>query len=78
MFRGEVADPEIWTDCHGEKWVPWIQVFLPLVNNRHGFFQHFPFGGAYMDQPATTMRILSAIMGEYHKYLAEVNRMPGA
>jgi len=31
-----------------------------------------------MEQPATTMRILEAIQGEYHKHLAEVNKIPGA
>lgn len=28
-----------------------------------------------MEQPSTTMRILQAIMGVYHEYLAEVNRI---
>lgn len=77
MFRGEVADPEIWEDCHGTRWAPWVGIFLPLINNRHGFFQHFPFPGAYMEQPATTMRVLQAIMAVYHEYLAEVNKIPG-
>ena len=58
-------------------WEPWVALFLPLINNRHGFFQHLPFAGAYMDQPATTMRILQAIQGEYHKYLAEANQLGG-
>ena len=58
-------------------WAPWVELFLPLINNRHGFFQHFPFAGAYMDQPATTMRILRVIQGAYHKYLEEANRLPG-
>ncbi len=51
-----------------------MQLFLPMINNRHGFFQHLPFSGGYLEQPATTMQILQAIQGEYYKYLEEVNR----
>jgi hypothetical protein len=58
-------------------WIPWVELFLPLINNRHGFFQHFPFPGAYLEQPGTTMRILRAIQGVYHGYLAELNRIGG-
>lgn len=31
-----------------------------------------------MEQPATTMRILEAIMTVFQKYLAEVNKIHGA
>lgn len=72
-----MPDPEIWEDCRGSTWAPWIELFLPLVNNRHGFFQHLPFAGAYLEQPSTTMRILRTIQGVYHKYLEEVNRVTG-
>lgn len=75
MFRGEIADPEIWEDCQGAFWVPWVQLFLPLINNHHGYFQHLPFKGAYMDQPATTMRILIAIQAEYFGYLKAANEV---
>ena len=75
MFRGEIPDPEIWDDCRGEYWLPWVQLFLPLINNRHGFFQHFPFSGGYLEQPATTMQILQSIQGEYFGYLKEVNEI---
>lgn len=77
MFRGEFPDPEIWEDCHGPRWMPWVQLFLPLINNHHGFFQHFPFPGSYMEQPGTTMRILLTIQAEYYKFLEEKNRVPG-
>ena len=77
IFRGEIADPEIWEDCRGEYWTPWIELFLPLINNRHGFFQHFPFEGALMNQPATTMKILRAIQGSYFQHLSEVNKIGG-
>lgn len=54
-----------------------MQLFLPLINNKHGFFQHFPFAGAYMDQPATTMKILQAVQGEYYLYLEDANKIAG-
>lgn len=57
--------------------MPWVHLFLPLINNHHGFFQHFPFAGAYMDQPATTMRILQEIQAVYYEYLKEANKVPG-
>jgi hypothetical protein len=78
MFRGEIPDPEIWEDCHGKDWAWWVDLFLPLINNRHGFFQHFPFAGAYMEQPGTTMRILRIVQAAYFDYLREVNKVPGA
>lgn len=68
-----MADPEIWEDCRGELWAPWVQLFLPLINNRHGYFQHFPCDGGLLDQPATTMRILQVAQGEYFAYLEKVN-----
>lgn len=77
MFSGEIIDPEIWDDCHGAIWVPWVKLFLPLINNRHGFFQHWPFDGAYMRQPATTMQILQAVQNEYYNYLREANKIKG-
>lgn len=55
--------------------MPWIELFLPLINNRHGYFQHLPFSGAYLEQPGTTMAILRAIQGEYFAYLREVNKV---
>ncbi len=78
MFRGDIPDPEVWEDCRGAYWSMWIDLFLPLINNRHGFFQHFPFAGAYMEQPGTTMRILRAIQGAYHEYLREAQKVGGA
>lgn len=65
-------DPEIWEDCNGETWDFWIELFLPLVNNRDGYFVHWPFEGAYMDQPPVTMNVLKAVQVEYFRYLAEV------
>lgn len=58
--------------------MPWIDLFLPIINNRHGFFQHMPFSGGYLEQPGTTMRILRVVQGEYFAYLREVNKIPGA
>ena len=77
LFRGECPDPEIWEDCRGHYWSGWIRLFLPLINNQVGYFVHFPFGDNYMDQPATTMRILQAIQNEYHAYLKEANKIGG-
>jgi hypothetical protein len=77
MFSGDTIDPEIWEDCHAEKWQPWIELFLPLINNHHGYFQHLPFRGAWMDQPAITMRILMAIQASYFAYLQKVNSIGG-
>jgi hypothetical protein len=54
-----------------------VQLFLPLINNRHGFYQHYLFEGGLMDQPATSMRILGAIQAQYYEYLREVNTIPG-
>lgn len=78
VFRGENADPEVWQDYRGAHWQIWLGIFFPLINNRHGYFAHYPFPGSLMEQPSTTMRILQTIMGEYHKHLAEVNKIPGA
>lgn len=72
-----MPDPEIWEDCRGIYWAPWVELFLPLINNRHGYFQHFPFPGAYLEQPATTMRILRTVQGSYFHYLAEENKGQG-
>jgi len=52
-----------------------VQLFLPLINNRHGFFQHFPFSGGYLEQPATTMSILQAVQGVYYEFLKEANEI---
>jgi hypothetical protein len=49
-----------------------------MINNKHGYFQHLPFGGGYMEQPGTTMRILQVMQGVYFEYLAEVNKFSGA
>lgn len=76
-FRGEHIDPSIWEDCHGSDWMPWIELFLPMINNRHGFFQHLPFSGGYLEQPHVTMRILRTIQSAYYEYLAEVNKIGG-
>lgn len=73
MFRGEIPDSEIWDDCRGDFWAPWIRLFLPLINNRHGFYQHYLFSGALMDQPAAVMRIMGMIQNEYYGYLREAN-----
>jgi hypothetical protein len=69
---------DIWEECRGEYWVFWIALFLPLINNKHGYFQHLPEDGGYLGQPGTTMNILRAIQGVYFEYLAEVNKVPGA
>jgi hypothetical protein len=58
-------------------WAPWVDLFLPLINNKHGYFQTMPFTGGYLEQPGTTMRILRMIQAEYFKYLAEVNKVGG-
>ena len=57
--------------------MPWIQLFLPLINNKHGYFQHYPFDGAYMAQPHATMQILLAVQSEYFGYLREANKITG-
>lgn len=78
MFRGEFPDPEIWEDCRGEYWAPWIvELFLPLVNNHHGYFQHYLFSGGLVEQPATSMRIMRLIQNVFCGYLKERNRAPG-
>jgi hypothetical protein len=77
MFRGEFEDPEIWEDCRGEYWMPWVQLFLSLINNRHGFFQHYLFEGGRMEQPEASMQIMVAIQSVYYGYLKERNRLPG-
>jgi hypothetical protein len=75
MFRGERIDPEIWSDYDGPRWIGWIDLFLPMVNNKHGYFQHLPFSGGYLEQPGATMRILRFIQNEYFAYLKEANAL---
>jgi hypothetical protein len=48
-----------------------------MVNNKDGYFQHYPFAGGYLEQPAMTMRVLRIVQGVYHDYLREVNKVPG-
>lgn len=72
-----MPDPEIWEDCRGQYWAPWVQLFLPLINNQHGYWVHYLFEGALMDQPSTSMRILGTIQEQYFQYLREANAIPG-
>jgi hypothetical protein len=55
-----------------------VDFFLPLINNRHGYFVHYPDGGGLLDQPGTAMNILKVIQSAYFEYLKEANKIPGA
>lgn len=62
---------DLYDECDGDRWIGWIELFLPLVSNSDGYFVHLPFAGGYFEQPGTTMRILRAIQDAYYAYLKE-------
>ncbi len=78
IFRGEAPDPEAYEDCRMAYWATWVQLFLPLAHNQAGHFVHWPFDGGYMEQPATTMRILRIVQSEYFAYIQEANKVSGS
>jgi hypothetical protein len=46
-----------------------VDLFMILINGKHGCFNFLPFPGSILDQPEKTMRILQFIQGEYLSHL---------
>lgn len=58
----------------GTKYLFWCSMFYDLIDNQNAFYVHFPFAGAYMDQPAITMLILQIIKSEYVDFVNEQSK----
>lgn len=71
VFDGEF-DAEVYED-YGH-WLPYIDMFLMLCDGETGSFMHWPFDGAYMDQPAGLMQILREVQTQYRIHLRDMMR----
>ena len=65
-FAGEY-DEEVFAEYAG--WLPFLDIFTVIVDGENGNFLHWPFEGAYMDQPYALMQVLKSIQTEYRKHL---------